>query len=307
MNASDPGSPTTASPAPATRVWQTFICDSRRWRAFEPRAGDVLVCTAYKSGTSWLQRICSLLIFGSTELDGSLHAISPWFENDREPVEAVCARLAGQTHRRFIKTHCPFNAIPYWPEVDYVFVGRDPRDVVVSLWHQLQQGERLRAAAPADEAFSAYLPLWLERAAVEGERDGWPYWSYFDHAATFWRARDRHNVHLTHYQELLDDLDGRMRWLAQRLGCPIDEAAWAGWVEAARFRTMRDDPRMVPGLTEGWWGSRSFYRSGTSGGWRDLFEPEDEAHYSRVATARLPVDLYTWLHREPPRAGHDPC
>ena len=42
-------------------------------------------------------------------------------------------RLENQTHRRFIKTHLPLDGIVYHPQIKYIVVGRDPRDVVSRL------------------------------------------------------------------------------------------------------------------------------------------------------------------------------
>ena len=40
--------------------------DSARWSGFPWRAGDVVISTRSKSGTTWMQMICALLIFGRT-------------------------------------------------------------------------------------------------------------------------------------------------------------------------------------------------------------------------------------------------
>ena len=49
------------------------------------------------------------------------------------PLELVLNGLAAQTGRRFIKTHLPLDGLPYRPDVQYVVVGRDARDVFMSL------------------------------------------------------------------------------------------------------------------------------------------------------------------------------
>ncbi len=44
-----------------------------------------------------------------------------------QPVELDLATLHTQRHRRFVKTHLPFDAVPIWDEVKYIHVsdGRD--------------------------------------------------------------------------------------------------------------------------------------------------------------------------------------
>lgn len=52
---------------PPTRVVRDWHCDSRRWEGYKPRPGDVVIGTAPKVGTTWMQQIVSLLIFKSAE------------------------------------------------------------------------------------------------------------------------------------------------------------------------------------------------------------------------------------------------
>lgn len=44
-------------------------------------------------------------------------------------------RQLRQTDRRFIKSHLPQDATPYFDEVHYIIVGRDARDVFISMVH----------------------------------------------------------------------------------------------------------------------------------------------------------------------------
>ncbi len=45
------------------------------------------------------------------------------------------ATIEAQEHQRFLKSHLPFDAVPYDPAVRYVYVGRDTRDVFMSAFN----------------------------------------------------------------------------------------------------------------------------------------------------------------------------
>lgn len=60
--------------------------------------------------------------------------MSPWIDaRFQGPVDEELAQLEAQTHRRFIKSHLPLDGLPYYPNVKYLVVARDPRDVFMSL------------------------------------------------------------------------------------------------------------------------------------------------------------------------------
>ncbi len=44
------------------------------------------------------------------------------------PPETAMAAMEGQTHRRFLKAHLSFDALPIHEEVRYIHVARDGRD-----------------------------------------------------------------------------------------------------------------------------------------------------------------------------------
>ncbi len=60
--------------------YQNLLMDSARWASFQQRADDVIVATPYKSGTTWMQRICSLIIFQNTAIEKPIAEISPWLD-----------------------------------------------------------------------------------------------------------------------------------------------------------------------------------------------------------------------------------
>src|SRR5690606_289651 len=90
--------------------------DSGRWFDFSFRPGDIVVSTRSKSGTTWMQMICALLVFESPTLPRPLGDLSPWLDHLVVSKEKVFTLLAAQQHRRIIKTHTPLDGIPLVPE-----------------------------------------------------------------------------------------------------------------------------------------------------------------------------------------------
>ncbi|HEX6856569.1 MAG TPA: sulfotransferase domain-containing protein [Streptosporangiaceae bacterium] len=110
--------------------------DSARWAGVEFRDGDIVISTRSKTGTTWVQMVCALLIFQTAELPAPLSELSPWLDHLITPREEVLALLAAQRHRRFIKTHTPLDGIPLDPRARYIVTGRHPLDTAVSLHYQ---------------------------------------------------------------------------------------------------------------------------------------------------------------------------
>src|SRR5690242_13705510 len=118
--------------------------DNSRWDGFVFRPGDIVISTRSKSGTTWMQMICALLVFQDPVLRAPLAALSPWLDWLVTPRDEVVGRLEAQRHRRFIKTHTPLDGVPLDPRATYIVVARHPLDMAVSLYHQGDNLDRER-------------------------------------------------------------------------------------------------------------------------------------------------------------------
>jgi len=264
--------------------------DSARWLSFRFRPGDIVISTRRRTGTTWLQMICALLIFQRPELPAPLWRLSPWLDHLVVPPEMLHAQLAAQPHRRFIKTHTPLDGLPYYPYVTYIVTARHPLDMFVSLRHHLENltGAPAIGGSPHDD-----LTRWLADDPSFTETLPAVMW----HLTDAWTRRFWPNVLLLHYDDLIVGLEAQMRYLAWRLGIGVPDALWPALVEAARFDRMRDRAgHLVPGAGQGpFRDSAAFFRRGTPGA-REIFTAEEIARYQeRVATLAAP-DLLEWLH-----------
>src|SRR5438874_2514234 len=124
------------------RRYRSVLVDSLRWDGFEFRDDDIVISTPSKCGTTWMQMICALLIFGDANLPRPLTQLSPWLDLQTETISKVFAALAAQRHRRFIKSHTPLDGLPFDERVTYICVGRDPRDAAISQDNHLNNMNR---------------------------------------------------------------------------------------------------------------------------------------------------------------------
>ncbi|WP_229070071.1 sulfotransferase domain-containing protein [Actinoplanes sp. DH11] len=282
--------------------------DSARWRGFPFRAGDIVISTRSKSGTTWMQMICALLVFRTPELPAPLPALSPWLDWLVTPEQEVYDRLAAQQHRRFIKTHTPLDGVPLHDRVHYIVVARHPLDMAVSLYHQGANIDRDRLSAltgvpqatgPAPERPSphSWLVKWIDGDHdPRTELDSLP--GVLWHLSDAWRRRAAPNVLLVHYDDLLTDLAGQMRHLAAWLGITVPEDRWPALVQAATFGAMRQRaPELVPGGNGVLKSDRAFFHAGRSGAGREMLDAAEFDRYQRRVTELAEPGLPAWLHR----------
>jgi aryl sulfotransferase len=291
------------------KIYKTWATDSTRWEYYHPRDGDVVITTYPKCGTTWMQRIVSMLVFASDE-PRPVWDLSPWPDaRFGPPIDDVLASANAQTHRRFFKSHLPLTALPVYDGVQYIHVARDGRDACMSLHNHLVHfsGEGLALLdgisqndpkfgdafprAPADAA--AYFHAWV----VDGGSQGDTRTSFFQMERSFWEERRRSNVLLVHYNDLKADREGEMRRIARFLGIALPDSLWPQLVEAAGFEAMKRDGETLIPMAHFLWegGPGRFLNKGTNGRWRDVVAPADLAEYEARVKSEFSPALARWV------------
>jgi aryl sulfotransferase len=296
-------------------TYRGVMVDSERWVRFEHRPGDIVISTPPKSGTTWTQMLCALMIFDGSTFPAKIDAISPWLDMRIRSEDEVFDIYDRQTHRRFIKTHTPLDGLPLRDDVHYLVVGRDPRDVMVSWEHHMSNmhldvvlQNRIDAVGLDDlDEYDPPSPPEPDPAVrfrnfVEAE------WSpgelvslanVLHHLGTGWERRDAANVGLFHFLDYRRDLVGEMVRLAELCAIDVDRDRLAELAPEAGIDRMRDRAgEIVPGIakSEHWKDPAGFFRSGTSGEWLDRTTPQDRARYDDRVAELVPDDLARWIH-----------
>jgi aryl sulfotransferase len=275
--------------------------DSTMWNDFNFRADDIIIATYAKSGTTWTQQIVGQLVFnGSEEVD--VGELSPWLDLRVPPREVKLPAEEAQTHRRFLKTHLPVDALVFSPQAKYIYIGRDGRDVAWSMynhhananqaWYDMLNGPGLVGPpiAKPPQSIRQYFLEWIER-------DGHPFWPFWENVRSWWAIRHLPNVLFIHFDALKRDMPGEIRRIAAFLDIPVSEERFPAIVEHCTFDYMKAHAAKSAPLGGIFWdgGAATFINKGTNGRWRDTLTADDCAYYEGMARAELGDECADWL------------
>lgn len=282
-----------------TRIYKNHTLDSARWNHYVPRNDDIVIATPYKSGTTWMQIIVMHLIFKDLQLR-PVGELSPWFDvRWGDPLPELLRKVEGQTHRRFIKTHLPLDGLPYFEHNRYIVVGRDPRDVFMSLWNFYanfadEVYERINTDLPGKPLprcptdIHEFWRGWISEGWFDWEHEGYPFWSNMRHVQTWWDFKHLPNILFVHFNDLLSNLPREIQRVAEFLDISLTPGFCAEVAEVATFKRVKENAEQLGT-------SSAFFYKGTNGRWRDVLTDTDLQLYHTAVGRELSPDCALWL------------
>ncbi|MDA0206204.1 MAG: sulfotransferase domain-containing protein [Acidobacteria bacterium] len=285
-----------------TREIHSHHFDSTIWNDLKFRDNDIVIGTYAKSGTTWVQQIVSQLIFNGQE-GLEVAEMSPWMDLRVPPKQVKLPEVEAQQHRRFIKTHLPVDALVFSPKAKYIYIGRDGRDVVWSMynhhstaneqWYDVLNNTPGRVGPPIErpcDSVHQHFDEWFEK-------DGHPFWPFWENVRTWWEIRNLPNVTLLHFNDLKRDMPGEIRRIASFLETPIDESKWNDIVTHCSFDYMKANATKSVPLGGAFWdgGAQNFIHKGVNGRWNETLTPAENAAYEERAVKELGPKCSDWL------------
>ena len=275
------------------------LTNSAIWSGFELRGDDIIVSTPPKCGTTWMQSLIAMLIFGKPGMDIEIRRISPWLDCGFRDNQAIAATLNAQDHRRCIKSHTPFDGITYDPQCTYIAVYRHPMDVHFSMrdHHRNMKDPILRDRFPDDirEGFR----LFVKGRSPDGGSDDMTLDAIVHHFLSFRDWAHLPNVHLFHYADMTRDLAHEVNRLQYLLGYHHPQSVVDDIVRGGQFETMQGNARKnaTPGGSELLRDAAAFFSSGSSGKWSGHLTDADIALYQAEIAEMLPPEDVLWLEQ----------
>ena len=285
-----------------TREFQNHHFDSTIWNDLKFRDDDIVIATYAKSGTTWMQQIVAQLMFDG-DPDIAVAEMSPWVDLRVPPKEVKLPLLEAQTHRRFMKTHLPVDATRFCPKAKYLYIGRDGRDVVWSMynhhvnanqtWYDALNDTPGRVGPPIEPPPADIRQYWREWL----DRDGHPFWPFWDNIRSWWSVRALPNVKFIHFANLKHDMAGEIRAIATFLDIPINASRWEAILEHCSFEWMKKNATKSVPLGGAFWdaGAEVFINKGVNGRWSVTLPPEEVAEYETRSRTELGDECAHWL------------
>ncbi|XP_021282654.1 flavonol sulfotransferase-like [Herrania umbratica] len=269
---------------------------------FKAQPTDVFLCSAPKTGTTWLKALSVSIVTRNSTADNIKnlllnkvpHDCIMFLEKDYIKKPTDQERLLP-----LVATHLPYAALPKSildAGCKIVYICRDPKDAFVSLWH-FARGIKLNnnPNLPTDVAFDLYC---------KGRSNFGPYW---DHVLGYWKASQEspEKVLFMKYEDLLGDTINQVKRLAEFLGRPFStEEEKQGAVEKViRLCSLENLSNLEVNKT-GKYGDAEkgienavYFRKGKIGDWKNYLTPEMGDQLDNIMEEKLSGSGFTF--REP--------
>ena len=292
-----------------TLMFQNHHIDSERWKGFIPRNNDICIATTLKAGTTWTQALVVNLLFPNQDFPKKVTEFSPWLDSTDIPIDVIMRELNEQKHRRVIKTHLPLDALHFFPEIKYIYVSRDGRDVALSLWnHHLNYTPEVYDFINSSgligdefpqppEDFHTYWREWCTKGWFDWESDGYPFWSHLQGVQSWWNYRHLPNILFLNYADMKKDIKASIAKIAKFLNIDVDSSRIKDVGEKISLNAMRAAAETyVPDGGTSWkGGAQTFIHKGINGRWKDILSLEELKLYELACDKALSTDCRYWL------------
>jgi aryl sulfotransferase len=266
-------------------AFRTSQEDASCWERFALRPDDIIISSRAKSGTTWVQYIVALLVFGEN-WPGPLHEVSPWLGKSWGDTAIAISALESQRHRRFIKSHVPLHMLP--AACTRIVVVRNPIDVAVSTYYHRRN---LRSSS-LDMTVARWMHMYVTDDQ-ETDKFTESLGVTLDGIAYAWEHRSDPGVVLVRYEDLLADREGEIRRIGSALGYEADDDTWTALAEVTSFSRMQSQLQLVPEAA-GFSDPSRFFRHGRRGDGVRLASARDYQAY-RDRLSALPDGCAKWL------------
>ncbi|XP_053546629.1 sulfotransferase 2B1 [Bombina bombina] len=245
---------------------------------FQVRDDDVFIVTFPKSGTNWMMEILSLIRSNGDPTwchDLPIWERIPWLEARDSKI-----LIDSMSSPRFFSSHLPIQFFPksfFTSKAKVIYTARNPKDVLVSLYHFAQMAYVIKTPCSLDEFVEDFL---------QGRV---PFGSWFDHIKGWLQMKDNSNFLFISYEELKQDHKATVLKICNFLGKVLDNEAIDMVVEHSSFNSMKQNKMSNQSEAPDFIMNKkyNFMRKGIRGDWRNHFTDSQQEYIDRIYQEKM--------------------
>ena len=262
--------------------------------SFKPRDSDVFVLSFPKSGTHWLCYIIYLLeykekaskkIMGThvaildmpqIDFEGQLPEIKSDRQLDLTGMKLPKKFIAALPDPRLFFSHMPNLYLPKNPTSKYLYIYRNPKDALVSMYN-FYQG---RIYSTFNGTFTDFFNFAIENNCF----------NYCEHLLGYFEHnKDEANVHILCYEQLHFEFKTQVEGIARFIGCELTEELFELIAKETGFETMRENECInVKHLMKE---DSHFMNIGKVGYWKEIMSEEQSDKIDEILLSKLGKDF----------------
>lgn len=258
---------------------------------FKARPTDVLITTAPKAGTTWMQQILHQLKTGGDNSFTYIDQVVPWLELPRsnKSWQQMLEYYEQLPNPRLFKTHCTYPQTPGVNTARIILSSRDPRDCCVSFYHHVMSMTDValqRANMTRPQSFDEYFEDWMSFGA------------WYRNVQSWWPHINDENVLWLRYQDMVKDLKNSLQQILSFLEWKLDEASLNKALELCSFPWMKQNAEKFTSRSEtgeSLFKPGGFIRKGQVGDHKEIMSHEQEQRILDRAKDILPEDCLRFI------------
>ena len=232
---------------------------------------DIFITSMFKCGTHWLAHTIELMK-SKKELSAQIHDRTTFLEipmlddlpKDMSKYGALSSiirkksEIAKLPPPRIFTTHFPFELLPFNPSTKYLYIYRNPKDVVLSAYNHFAGSKHRTFEGSFDEFFNYYMHT--------------DFLGYFRHMKGYFDHKYLPNLYILSYEELQKNFYGKLEEIAVFLGFELTADVCQLIARETNFESMQNNQYINNNffMQEGW----TFLNKGKVGYWKNSLTSE---------------------------------
>ncbi|XP_069153959.1 cytosolic sulfotransferase 5-like [Solanum lycopersicum] len=257
---------------------------------FKSEPNDVLLASSMKTGTTWLKAICvSIMQAGNKEVEeedllvkDNPHFYVPTIEVMDYYSKPLTHDLYTMPSPRLFHTHLPYRVLPdsikNSNNCKIIYITRNPKDTLISMWHFINSRNRLEDLSPLEEVVEHFC---------KGEH---LYGPFFEHVLEYWEEskKEPQKILFLKYEDLKIDPKKEVAKIALFLGKPFgNEEDLEIVLNKCSLERLKNLEVNKSGSIVSNFHNSAFFRKGIVGDWKNYMKPEMEEQLDKITNLKL--------------------